>query len=162
MATVSWIRGKPGLLCAIVFACLCLFAGGAALALDPSRPLSAYGRDLWRTADGLPQGSVQTIVQSRDGYLWFGTQEGLVRFDGVRFTVFNPGNTPAIVGRNIEVIVEARNGDLWVGIGGGGLVRYRAGTFENVPMPGLRAGGQRLGQRQRHLPGVAHRFEPAH
>ena len=66
------------------FATLLLCAGGAR-ALDPSTPLSQYGLDAWQ--DGLPQNTVHSILQTREGYLWFGTFTGLVRFDGARFTV---------------------------------------------------------------------------
>ena len=50
----------------------------------------------WQTEDGLPQNSVLSIVQTPDGYLWLGTFNGLVRFDGVRFDSFTVGNTPEL------------------------------------------------------------------
>src|SRR4029453_1391128 len=59
------------------------------LALDPQRPPSRYGHDAWLSQDGLPQDFVGSITQTPDGYLWIGTLGGLVRFDGVRFTVFD-------------------------------------------------------------------------
>jgi ligand-binding sensor domain-containing protein len=63
-----------------------------AIALDPSKAISQYVHGHWDTESGLPQNSVSAVLQTRDGYIWAGTQEGLVRFDGVRFTVFNRGN----------------------------------------------------------------------
>ncbi len=70
-------------------------SGIVALLLASSAPagaearLTEYVSRVWQTENGLPQNAVQAIVQTRDGYLWLGTPAGLVRFDGVRFTVFN-------------------------------------------------------------------------
>jgi ligand-binding sensor domain-containing protein len=61
--------------------------------LDPQKRLTQYILEVWREDQGLPQNAVQTILQTRDGYLWFGSQEGVVRFDGVRFTVFDKQHT---------------------------------------------------------------------
>jgi hypothetical protein len=54
----------------------------------------AFLQDRWTTEQGLPQNTVISIVQTRDGYIWLGTFGGLVRFDGVKFTVFNTINAP--------------------------------------------------------------------
>ncbi len=67
--------------------CLGLYPS-VAFALDPSRTLTQYALDNWSSEDGLPQNTVNVILQTRDGYLWLGTQGGLARFDGVRFKVF--------------------------------------------------------------------------
>src|ERR1700677_18613 len=56
-----------------------------AMGLDPSRTLTQYIHRIWQTQQGLPEGTIYTIVQSHDGYLWLGSQTGLIRFDGVRF-----------------------------------------------------------------------------
>src|SRR5690606_22338225 len=56
-------------------------------ALDPSKALTQYQFDRWTEDDGLPQLSVSTILQTRDGFLWLGTQEGLARFDGLTFHI---------------------------------------------------------------------------
>src|SRR5215472_19055513 len=60
-----------------------------AWARGPSQRINQYVHNSWRSEDGLPQNSVDAILQTRDGYLWVGTEEGLVRFNGVQFTVFN-------------------------------------------------------------------------
>ncbi|HKV42420.1 MAG TPA: two-component regulator propeller domain-containing protein, partial [Blastocatellia bacterium] len=65
-----------------------------ALALAPAKNSPQFVKDVWQSEQGLPQDSVSAICQARDGYLWLGTNGGLVCFDGVRFTVFEPGNTP--------------------------------------------------------------------
>jgi ligand-binding sensor domain-containing protein len=96
------------------------------LEADSSRP---YGHDAWDSDSGLPQNSVQAITQTRDGYFWLGTQEGLVRFDGVRFTVFDGRNTPALQDDWIQAVCTTRDGSLWIGTVVG-LVRYTGGRFE--------------------------------
>ena len=83
-------------------------------------------RSAGRTAQGLPQDTVQAILQTRDGYIWLGTQEGLVRFDGLHFTVFDRQNTPALAHNNIQALCEMRDGALWIGTNRG-LVRYASG-----------------------------------
>ncbi|MGZ8833525.1 MAG: two-component regulator propeller domain-containing protein, partial [Thermoanaerobaculia bacterium] len=76
-----------------IFLTACLSGGSflattPVLALDPSMATTQYGLSVWTTDQGLPQSSVNAIAQTPDGYLWFGTQEGLARFDGARFTIF--------------------------------------------------------------------------
>ena len=66
-----------------------LVPAGQAFALPPDRAITQLRHEFWQTKDGLPQNSVDSMVQTADGYLWLGTQEGLARFDGVRFTVFD-------------------------------------------------------------------------
>jgi signal transduction histidine kinase/ligand-binding sensor domain-containing protein len=85
---------------------------------------------LFTTDDGLPQESVLALLQSRDGYLWFTTYRGIVRFDGVRFRVFDQSNTP-MIGTNFVAynLMEDRDGDIWAGAWSGGAVRYHQGTF---------------------------------
>ncbi len=59
-------------------------------AIDPAREVSQYIRDAWETEQGFPGGPVHAIAQTTDGYLWLGTEKGLVRFDGVAFRLFQP------------------------------------------------------------------------
>jgi len=69
-----------------------------------------YRFDHWTTDDGLPQNSVNALVQTRDGYLWIGTFGGLARLDGVKFTVFNTVNAPALKSLRITALYEDRTG----------------------------------------------------
>ncbi len=108
---------------------LLFLPGPAARAVVPGKPLDQFVMEQWNTDTGLPQNSVSCFKQTRDGYLWFGTQEGLVRFDGTRFTVFDPSNTPEMFNRNVYCIYEDTDGTLWIGIGGG-VLRYRDGGFK--------------------------------
>src|SRR5580765_2704254 len=64
--------------------------------------------DVWTTDQGLPQNTIQDIAQTADGYLWLATADGLVRFDGVHFTVFNSGNTPGLKSNRFTRLLEDR------------------------------------------------------
>src|SRR5690606_10243611 len=75
----------------------------------------------WGTDDGLEPGPLTCILQTRDGYLWLGGEEGLMRFDGVRTLEFSPRNTPQIKAKLITALHEDEYGGLWVGTAGGGL-----------------------------------------
>ena len=96
--------------------------------LDPGKALTQYNLDVWTTADELPQNSVNAIVQTRDGYLWLGTYGGLVRFDGVRFTLFDVASG-ALESNGVQALLQDRSGALWIGTNGGGLTRYQKGKF---------------------------------
>ena len=116
-----------------LLAVLLLFAALPSSALEPSRRVTQYMRDGLRREDGLPQSSVQAIVQTRDGYLWFATEQGLARYDGARLTAFGRWNTPELGGNDIQSLFEDRAGTLWIGSHGGGLMRYRDGRFTRMP-----------------------------
>lgn len=114
---------------------LLLLAGGA----SPSSATAATAAwriptDLsvrsWNVQDGLPLTTVEALLQTRDGYLWFGMNDGLCRFDGVSFQSFDPRNTPELPVGYVTALAEDRDGSLWIGSAGGGLVRRREGVFE--------------------------------
>lgn len=120
-----------------------LAAGGLALALcaapctglDPRKTLTQYTHQVWQAREGLPQNSILAMVQTRDGYLWLGTQEGLVRFDGVRFTVFERANTDGLSNNFVRALREDRSGALWIGTNGGGVSRLKEGVFRSFGRP---------------------------
>jgi signal transduction histidine kinase/ligand-binding sensor domain-containing protein len=91
--------------------------------------LAQYRFDVWTTEQGLPQNSVLAIAQTADGYLWLATYNGLVRFDGVRFTVFNKHNTPAFSTSRLSELYEDPSGALWISTVMGGVLRYQHGVF---------------------------------
>ncbi|HMM34361.1 MAG TPA: two-component regulator propeller domain-containing protein, partial [Thermoanaerobaculia bacterium] len=110
-----------------LFVAALLAGAGRASALDPATPLGQYGLDAWQ--EGLPQNSVHAVLQSRDGYLWLGTYEGLVRFNGVSFVVYDTRNTPALKSNSVWALHEDRDGTLWAATLGGGVARVRGGVF---------------------------------
>jgi ligand-binding sensor domain-containing protein/signal transduction histidine kinase/CheY-like chemotaxis protein len=118
----AWLRVPAAVLATAVAASPCAFA------LDPAQAVTQYVHDVWRPEEGLPQSSVLALLQTRDGYLWLGTQEGLVRFDGVRFTVFDTRNTPEMSHNLVRALAEDRDGRLWIGTDGG-LLMLRDGRF---------------------------------
>jgi signal transduction histidine kinase/ligand-binding sensor domain-containing protein len=100
-----------------------------------------YHIDSWTTENGLPQNVIRDICQTPDGYLWIATLDGLVRFDGVRFVVFNRGNTPGILGNRFTSLYCAANGEFWAG-SGSGVTRYSHGEFTTYTVrQGLPANG---------------------
>lgn len=114
-------------LLSLVFSLL-LGSGETVLALDSSRELSQLSHEVWLTENGLPQNSVHAIAQTTDGYIWIGTEEGLARFDGVKFTVFDKQNTPELKSNYIRTLLADRQGALWIGTAQG-LVRLLNGKF---------------------------------
>jgi streptogramin lyase len=84
----------------------------------------------------LPQSSIIALTQTRDGYLWLGTLNGLVRFDGVRFTVFDEGNTPELNSSRIVSLFEESSGNLWIGTetAGVALALAESGEMRSVDL----------------------------
>ncbi|KFE63060.1 hypothetical protein DB31_3119 [Hyalangium minutum] len=107
-------------------------AATAAWALEADRRISQYNHQAWRSESGLPQLSGLACAETPDGYLWFGTFEGLARFDGARFSVFDRKNTPKMQAVSISSLVTDGSGVLWVGTGLG-LLRYEKGQLRQVP-----------------------------
>ena len=91
----------------------------SALALDPAKAITQYMQTAWTSESGLPQNTVQTLTQTSDGYLWFGTQEGLARFDGVHFTTYTRHNTNSLASSFIETLAAGSDGSLWIGTDSG-------------------------------------------
>jgi len=135
------------------FAPLCfaliLILGRCACALEPSTPLANYARQSWVIENGLPQNTIHALAQTPDGFVWLGTEAGLVRFDGVAFQVFDRASTssvsgPSLPGNDIRCLLVTRDGALWIGTGDG-LVRWMHAqssvftTANGLPAGGIRA-----------------------
>src|SRR5271165_160412 len=120
-------RKATALLGPLAFATL-LGGSLAAPALEPSTPLANYGRQAWVMENGLPQNTVQALLQTRDGFVWLGTEVGLVRFDGNGFAVFDRNSSPALPGNDIRCLLETRDGALWIGTSEG-LARWKDGVM---------------------------------
>jgi signal transduction histidine kinase/ligand-binding sensor domain-containing protein len=102
---------------------------GAALIFLISPAFSQIAIDIWTADDGLPQNITRAVCQTPDGYLWIATFDGLVRFDGVRFTTFSRSNTRGLNGNRFGTMFCTTSGDIWAGTEGTGLTRYRQGRF---------------------------------
>ncbi|WP_232296320.1 sensor histidine kinase [Terriglobus sp. TAA 43] len=83
----------------------------------------------WSTENGLPQNSVHQILQTKDGFLWIATEDGIARFDGVAFKTFKHDNEPTFASNDACCLAEEPSGDLWVGTNDG-LLRLRRGVFQ--------------------------------
>src|ERR1039457_197588 len=113
----------------------------SAWALEPSTSLANYGRQAWVMENGLPQNTVQALVQTRDGFVWLGTEVGLGRFDGNTFQVFDRSSLPGLPGNDVRCLLETRDGALWIGTSDG-LARWRDGVVTAITAKdGLPEGG---------------------
>ena len=99
-----------------------------AFALDPGRSLTQYIHRIHQI-QGLPQATIFSILQTHDGYLWLGTQRGLVRFDGVRFTAPESSSGPFLQDTWIRSLLEDEQHNLWIGSNEDGLVRFSHGVM---------------------------------
>ncbi|HVG38897.1 MAG TPA: two-component regulator propeller domain-containing protein [Pyrinomonadaceae bacterium] len=107
---------------------------GTASAVDPHRALSQYARDRWGTKDGFPGGPVYAITQTPDGYLWSGTEKGLVRFDGLKFQLIEHAAAPTLPASPVSGLTVDAEGNLWVRLVNMNLLQYKHGLFENVSL----------------------------
>jgi signal transduction histidine kinase/ligand-binding sensor domain-containing protein len=101
-----------------------------------------YFTRTWQVEQGLPQNKVTAMVQTADGYLWLGTYNGLARFDGVHFTVFNDHNTPELRSSRITSLFQAADGTLWIGTENGDVSQYKDGHFAAIPLHANWSGGK--------------------
>ena len=113
-----------------MIAVLLAIVHSSGLGLDPKRSLKQYIHESWNSDNGLPQNSVTSMLQSRDGYMWFATQEGVVRYDGFKFTIFDRNSNPELPGNNVGGLLEDRSGNIWVFFAGLPLARYTDGKFK--------------------------------
>ena len=111
-----------------LLSCCLFFAFGEARALDASRFISQYGHTAWRLQDGELPAPVYPLAQTSDGYLWIGTQNGVVRFDGERFVPLDSLTSTALSDRFIVSLLGARDGSLWIGTNAG-VSRWRDGEL---------------------------------
>src|SRR5215467_5637012 len=100
----------PGAALAAVLMAMC----PCAFALNPALDVSQYAHTSWKIRDGFPKGQVVSVTQTPDGYLWLGTEFGLVRFDGVRNVPWQPPPDP-LLSSNVYSLLAARDGTLWIG-----------------------------------------------
>ena len=99
-------------------------------AIDPHRDLSQYMRDHWGSEKGFNGGSVTAVAQTADGYLWIGTERGLIRFDGLSFRTFPQAAPTAFSIGAVQQLVADSQGDLWILLQSTKILRYHLGKFE--------------------------------
>ena len=111
----------------------------------------------WQREQGLPQNSVRALAQTRDGYLWIGSDDGVARFDGVRFVSF--GLREGLRSGPVRTLFEDSHGTLWIGTAGSGLTRWQDGQFTTFTSAGWAAGrlDHRAGRGQRRAALGGHR-----
>ena len=102
----------------------------ASYAIDPNRAMSQYVRDRWGTDQGFPRGPVYAIAQTPDGYLWIGTEAGLVRFDGWNFRLMRD-ESGAFTITSVLGLTTGPDGSLWIRLEDLTILRYHNGVFEN-------------------------------
>src|SRR5271165_1835882 len=103
-----------------------------ALALDPSLDVSQYAHTSWKIRDGFYKGTIHAIAQTPDGYLWLGTEFGLLRFDGVRMVPWQPPANEHSPNHDIRSLLASRDGTLWIGTEGG-LASWKDGKLTQYP-----------------------------
>jgi PAS domain S-box-containing protein len=117
---------------AVVCLSFLLALGTCALALDPSLDVSQYSHTAWRVRDGFGNGPLHSIAQTHDGYLWLGTESGLLRFDGARAVLWQPPRDEHLPSNVVQGLLVSRDGTLWIGTGKG-LASWKDGKLAQYP-----------------------------
>ena len=115
------------LCCAILIAGLLFVPKG--WALNPDRSMTQYMQSVWTTKEGLPSDNLMDVVQDENGFIWIGSYEGLIRFDGVAFKVITKYTHPGFESTSARIIHQSQQGDMWIGTNGEGVARFKDGTF---------------------------------
>jgi len=111
---------------------LVLIVGACAAATPP--PAGDFLMHNWDLEDGLPSAAINAVARTHDGYVWLGTQRGLVRFDGVHFLTFNPETTVELKGDRVASLTVDQQGVLWIGQAEGTLTKLEKGRFTTVDL----------------------------
>ena len=117
---------------ALPFILLAFLLVSPSFAQKPARPdvaIPGLKVDNWQMDQGLPVNSIMTVAQTADGWLFFGTEEGLVRFDGTAFSVMNKSNVPEFKVNFISSLLGGRDTSLWIGTEGDGLLRFKDNKY---------------------------------
>ena len=115
---------------------------GTAEGLDPEQKITQYSLTQWGHRDGLPSTAIYSLAQTPDGFLWLGTSDGLVRFDGLRFVPVPLSKTGEIGFGRVQALMVDRTGSMWIGTESGSLARMEAGSLKivmlHVPIVAIR------------------------
>ncbi|MBV9613206.1 MAG: hypothetical protein JO091_12080 [Acidobacteriaceae bacterium] len=121
-------RYAPG----IVLAAILVANRPCAFALNPALDVSQFAHTSWRVRDGFVKGVISSIAQTPDGYLWLGTEFGLLRFDGVRAVPWQPPAGQSLPSSRIFTLFAAGDGTLWIGTSKG-LASWKYGRLNRYP-----------------------------
>jgi ligand-binding sensor domain-containing protein len=122
----------------LIFTLLSIYSNAQVVPFISEKSLSPeekYSIQAWTTENGLPQNSVNSITQTKDGYLWLATFDGLVRFDGLKFKTFNTTNTPEFKSNGIKKLFTDSEDRLWIISSDGNLIEYHKGEFTAHSLP---------------------------
>jgi ligand-binding sensor domain-containing protein len=109
-----------------------MLCNGRALALNPALAINQYAHTAWTIREGFLRSPVSSIAQTPDGYLWLGTESGLLRFDGVRIVPWKPLWDERLPSTNIAKLLVTRDGRLWIGTFAG-LASWKDGRLTTYP-----------------------------
>ncbi|HJZ63221.1 MAG TPA: two-component regulator propeller domain-containing protein, partial [Candidatus Acidoferrum sp.] len=126
--TDRWRTGVLGIATVAMIGMLCPGARG----LNPALDVSQYVHTAWKIRDGFTKGAITSIAQTRDGYLWLGTEFGLLRFDGVRNVAWSPPDGQPLPDNNVQSLLAASDGTLWIGTTKG-LASWKDGKLTQYP-----------------------------
>ena len=99
---------------------------------DAQKTFSQYSINRWNNENGLPGNAVKDIIKTSDGYIWIATFDGLARFDGIKFTVFDKDTAPNFKTNGILSLFEDHHKNLWLGTDGTGVLKYQQGKFDTI------------------------------
>ena len=111
----------------------------AQIALEPDKKITQYSLDTWSIENGLPSNSVLDVMNSSSGYMWFATFDGLVRFDGIEFRLFNEKTNPSFEATGTLSLFEDHHRNIWIGTNGKGLIKMTGNEFTTYFEPELLA-----------------------
>ena len=133
----AWTKSRQaGALVAILLAFVRPEAHGQTLTnVNIPAQSAEFAIESWRTDEGLPQNTATAVIQTRRGYIWAGTYNGIAQFDGIRFQVFDSSNTKGLANSRITSLHEDAAGAVWIGHDAGEVSRFVEGEFTTIPHP---------------------------
>ena len=117
---------------ACIWLSVALICSARSFALDPSLDISQYAHTAWKVREGFTKGTIFSMAQTPDGYLWLGTEFGLVRFDGAQAVPWQPPNGEQLPSNFIQDLLVGRDGTVWIGTDKG-LASWKEGKFTQYP-----------------------------
>ena len=124
-----FLTGQIPITFLLLFAVSSLKAQNEIVGLSPDKVLTQYGHDYWDLDKGMPSNTVLDNLLSSEGYMWIATFDGLVKFDGVTFEMFNEKNHPSFKKNGVLSLFEDESNTLWIGTNGGGLIKMQDNNF---------------------------------